>query len=78
MGYILDFPTITMPKSEAAAALRDLARMGIDERSMFPGLDGACRRLTQVHFRDGWSTGLPSLGPYEPPAGPEPKLYPED
>lgn len=35
---------------EATTALRDLASMGINEHSLFPGLDGACRAMKARYF----------------------------
>jgi hypothetical protein len=45
---ILD--AIDLPASDATVALRDLRRFGISHASLFPGLDGACRGLTEELF----------------------------
>jgi len=35
---------------ERRVALRDLRAMGITDGSMFPGIDGTCRDLSDLHF----------------------------
>jgi hypothetical protein len=41
---------VRMPVKDKPVAIRDLEFMGINERSLFPGLDGACRRLETRFF----------------------------
>jgi len=41
---------ITMSVKEKVVALRDLDFMGINEQSLFPGLDGRCRSLKKRYF----------------------------
>ena len=41
----------SIPVSEREKVMRDLRLMGITHGSLFPGLDGVCKQMTDKHFR---------------------------
>lgn len=42
--------TVTLPVSERVKVMRDLNLMGINEMTLFPGMDGVCRTLKEQFF----------------------------
>lgn len=41
---------ITLPVHERNRVIRDLSLMGINEMTLFPGIDGVCRSMKETHF----------------------------
>lgn len=55
-----------MPASERTIVMKELNAMGINDMTLFPGFDGLCQHLKEVHF----TSQHPVMAPPPPPVVP--------